>query len=121
MPKEARETISEAVGCKPVLINASLVSAQNRKRLFWVCSLQLDGTYKGIDIPQPEDKHIYLKDIILDGAVDRDKSLVVVATYSRATPKDYFEKSSSIMAVAQSFLIVIYSGLFNNNNKLTTG
>ena len=35
MPKEAKDTISEALGVQPVMINASLVSAQNRKRYFW--------------------------------------------------------------------------------------
>ena len=37
------------------MINAALVSAQNRKRFFWT-------NIKGIT--QPEDKHIFLKDIL---------------------------------------------------------
>jgi|GEM_PF-503210 site-specific DNA-cytosine methylase len=44
MPKEARGTITEALGIEPVMINASLVSAQNRKRLFWISS-RLDLCY----------------------------------------------------------------------------
>jgi len=35
MPKEAKALITETLGVEPVMINASLVSAQNRKRLFW--------------------------------------------------------------------------------------
>jgi DNA (cytosine-5)-methyltransferase 3A len=63
MPKVAKETISEAVGCEPVMINASLVSAQNRKRLFWFC--KWDGNkYIQLLIGQPLDKCIYLKDIL---------------------------------------------------------
>jgi len=35
MPKEAKAIITETLGVEPIMINASLVSAQNRKRLFW--------------------------------------------------------------------------------------
>jgi len=69
MPKEAKEIITkELFGIEPVMINASLVSAQNRKRLFWVGKLVGD-TYVRVYIPQPEDRGILLKDI-LEGNVD---------------------------------------------------
>ena len=35
MPKEAKQIITETLGVEPIMINAALVSAQNRKRLFW--------------------------------------------------------------------------------------
>jgi len=39
MPKEAKQIITDELwGIEPVMINASLLSAQNRKRLFWTCS-----------------------------------------------------------------------------------
>ncbi len=44
MSQESKDTISKALGVQPVMINASLVSAQNRKRLFWVSS-RLDLCY----------------------------------------------------------------------------
>lgn len=65
------------------MINASLVSAQNRKRYFWT-------NIKGVT--QPEDKKIFLKKIIIDWIAEREKSLVITATYSRACPRDYFIK-----------------------------
>jgi len=65
---------------EPIMINAALVSAQNRKRLWWVGKL-VNGKYQTVDIQQPEDKHIYLKDIIESGVVDRDKSLVITTRY----------------------------------------
>jgi len=34
MSKESKQIITEALGVQPIMINASLVSAQNRKRLF---------------------------------------------------------------------------------------
>jgi len=65
MPKEAKEIISKTLGVEPIMINASLVSAQNRKRLFWVGKLIVDR-YEQIIINQPEDKLIYLKNILED-------------------------------------------------------
>lgn len=55
MPKEAKQIITETLGVEPIMINAALVSAQNRKRLFWT------------NIPNvtlPEDRGILLKDIL---------------------------------------------------------
>lgn len=48
------------------LINSSLLTAQNRKRLYWVGKL-VDGKYQQVKIDQPEDQEIYLKDIIEKG------------------------------------------------------
>jgi DNA (cytosine-5)-methyltransferase 3A len=45
-------------------INSSLLSWQNRKRLYWVWERQEDWTYKKVEISQPEDKKIFLKDIL---------------------------------------------------------
>lgn len=73
MPKEAKEQISEILGVQPMMINAALVSAQNRKRLFWVGKLNCiakDGLgaelykYEQVVITQPEDRGILLKDIL---------------------------------------------------------
>lgn len=57
MKKEYQDIISRYMGVEPIEINSSLVSAQNRKRLYWT------------NIPniiQPKDKGILLKDIVLD-------------------------------------------------------
>ena len=47
-----------------VMIDSSKLSAQRRQRLYWVGKLQEDWTYTRIEIPQPEDKGILLKDIL---------------------------------------------------------
>ena len=55
MPKEAKDIITKILGVEPIMINAALVSAQNRKRLFWT------------NIPNvklPNDRGIFLKDIL---------------------------------------------------------
>jgi len=59
MKKEYRDVISEYIGCEPIEINSALVSAQNRKRLYWT----------NIPVEQPEDRGIYLKDIVLQNTI----------------------------------------------------
>jgi len=61
MKKEYQNIISEYLGCEPVIINSSLVSAQNRVRLYWT---------NIPNITQPSDKGVLVKDITLD---DSDK------------------------------------------------
>jgi len=55
MKKEYQDVISKYLGVQPIEINSALVSAQNRKRLFWT---------NIPNITQPEDKGILLRDII---------------------------------------------------------
>ena len=55
MPKEAKDTITKELGVEPIMINAALVSAQNRKRLFWT---------NIPNVKQPTDRAIFLRDIL---------------------------------------------------------
>ena len=55
MKKESMAIITEYLGVEPIEINSNLVSAQNRKRLYWT-----NIPMKGL----PEDKGIMLKDIL---------------------------------------------------------
>lgn len=64
MPQKDKDIISQTLGVQPVMINASLVSAQNRKRLFWVGRRTDNDNYEQVYVPQPEDKGILLKDIL---------------------------------------------------------
>jgi DNA (cytosine-5)-methyltransferase 3A len=55
MHSKWQNVITKAVGVEPIMINSDLVSAQNRKRLYWT------------NIPnvvQPEDKKLYIKDVL---------------------------------------------------------
>lgn len=68
--EEAR--INESLGIRPVVINSSLVSAQNRVRLYWSnIRTKSEGIWGELltDIPQPTDRGIYIGDI-LDDEVD---------------------------------------------------
>ena len=69
MSKDNQAFISEKLGVEPIMINSALLTAQNRKRLYWVGKL-VDGKYEQVEIEQPKDREIYLKDIIEGGVVD---------------------------------------------------
>jgi len=83
MKQESMDVITEALGVEPIFINSSLVSAQNRQRLYWT----------NIPFEMPTDKGILLKDILEDGFTDREKSYCLDANYFRGgNLKWYFEK-----------------------------
>lgn len=84
MKQEFQDIFSNMLGVQPVEINSALLSAQNRKRLYWT----------NWEFSQPEDKHIILKDIVHEySKVDRDKSLCLDANYYKGgNLKQYYEK-----------------------------
>lgn len=73
--KENKDIISKHLGVEPIMINSSLVSAQQRKRLYWT---------NIPDITQPINKHIYLKDVLENGIAFTDKSYCLTARYQGA-------------------------------------
>ena len=79
------ELLKETVGEFSIhRLNSSLVSGQNRQRLYWT-NIPMLHTIK--------DKGILLKDIIDSGHVDRDKSYCVDANYHKGgSLKQYKEK-----------------------------
>jgi len=82
MPKADRDIITREMGVEPILINASLVSAQSRKRLFWT---------NIPNVTQPADRGILLKDILQpDAEIDdrfvvNGKSFCLTASYSKVS------------------------------------
>ena len=56
MKKEFQDIISNALGVDPIVINSNLVSAQNRKRLYWT---------NIPNIEQPKPVNVMLRDVIL--------------------------------------------------------
>lgn len=67
MGKKWERVFSEALGIHGVHINSALVSAQNRKRIYWSnIRVREEGLFgwKYTDIPQPTDRGILLRDIL---------------------------------------------------------
>jgi site-specific DNA-cytosine methylase len=93
MKKEHMDVITDYLGVQPVFINSALVSAQNRQRWYWA----------NWEFSEPEDKGIMLADIIESGAVDRNKSYCIDASYYKGgSLKNYLEKSRRQIALRQS-------------------
>ena len=102
MRQEEKDYVSFCLGVKPILINSALVSAQDRKRLYWT---------NIPNVTQPEDKHIYLEDIVEDDAlIDRDKLHAILASIGRTTHREYFKKNQGQLVYIAIMLSNIYGG-----------
>ena len=82
MPKTIKEYITEEFETEPIMINSALVSAQQRKRLYWTNISK---------VKQPYNKGILLNDILENAVAWQDKSCCITEAYSEAflfnTPK----------------------------------
>ena len=89
MSKENKQIITDTLGVESILINSALVSAQQRKRLYW-CNWAVD---------QPEDKGIVLKDVLETGHAWSEKSVCLTANYNGAHfPHDYLFHQRQMVA-----------------------
>lgn len=78
MPKKWEAVLTKAIGVEPVMINSNLLSAQNRKRMYWT---------NIAEIPQPKDEGILIRDILEDEVDGKyyvsDKALEGMANRAR--------------------------------------
>lgn len=78
MSKKWEAVLTKAIGVEPVMINSNLLSAQNRKRLYWT---------NIAEIPQPKDEGILIRDILEDEVDEKyyvsDKALEGMANRAR--------------------------------------
>ena len=98
MKKEYIGIISEQMGVAPIEVNSALVSAQNRRRLYWT-NIPFFG--------QPEDRGLLLRDVLLHGVAIpqmttvEGKAFAVTSTYGGAIPRDSIQRRRRTM-VAES-------------------
>jgi hypothetical protein len=67
MGEKWEKVLTKAIGIEGLHINSALVSAQNRKRIYWTnIGIEQRGLFDEfyLGIPQPKDKGILLKDIL---------------------------------------------------------
>ena len=77
----------------PVCINSAKLSAQQRKRLFW-CNWKVE---------QPEDRGIYLRDVLEYGALtEREKSYCIDTNYHKGAHLDFYFKKGKRQLVFQT-------------------
>jgi len=113
MKKEWLNIITEQVGVEPILIDSQLVSAQQRKRLYWT-NIQ--------NVKQPEDKGIFLEDIVEpDALVNRDKSHAIIASIGRTTHREYFKKNQGQIVFDAIMLSNIYGGFKETKPRVHLG
>lgn len=109
MKKEYKDIISSELGCQPIEINSALVSAQNRKRLYWT---------NIPNVTQPEDKGILLKDVI------EKADYVIDDLYKNREPRIYIEKSPKLRSSHDHFKCAavrgryLVDGVIEDNIKL---
>lgn len=103
MIEKWKNIITETLGVEPIEINSALVSAQNRRRLYWT---------NITDVNQPRDKGIALNDIVLH---EGNPASIVGRRINSAGKRDDYNKDVPII---QS-LEVKKTGL-DKSNCLTT-
>ena len=86
--KNIKEAITEELGVEPIMINSSLVSAQSRRRLYWT---------NIPNVKQPQDKGIFLKDILESGIPFNDKSYCLTSHYNGAIVWNTLERKQRTM------------------------
>ena len=97
MSKEIRASIDKTFGFESVLINSALVSAQNRQRLYWVGKRNADGTYSKVNVEQPDDRGILLRDILETGIAWQEKSYNLTTRCNGAIPSDTLKRHRHTM------------------------
>ena len=100
MPKSDYNIISNYLGCKPVRINASNVSAVLRDRYYWTnIGLQYVDlfNFSTCIIPQPIDKKIYLNDILEYGFSNRKKHSCLLVNCGENPNRNYLLRRNKSM------------------------
>lgn len=117
MGEKWEKVLSKAIGVNGIHINSALLSAQNRKRIYWTnIGMQAGGLFGDLQsiIEQPKDKGILLKDILESEVLDKYYlSEKLIAGFQRHkqrhddkgtgfgfNPKNEFDKGNSLRANA---------------------
>ena len=106
MPKADRDIITKEMGVEPVMFNASLVSAQSRKRLFWT----------NIPFTLPEDRGILLKDILEENVEERFYFTGKIGSSQANRVRDFSGKSVTLSAHGGG--AGAKTGLYQSNDRI---
>ena len=105
MKKEYEKVITEALGVEPIEINSALVSAQNRKRLYWT---------NIPNVTQPKDRKIDLIDI-LENKSKINKGTIIGRRINNKGHRDDYNKKIPITQCLE-----VRQTNTNKSNCLTT-
>lgn len=118
MGEKWEKILSKAIGVNAIEINSALVSAQNRRRLYWTnIGMQPMGLFGDLEsiIPQPKDKGILLKDILETDVADKyflsgkmldylhrnNQDCIDKKTGFRFSPENNFDKKSKTLVIKE--------------------
>ena len=109
MKKEYEDVITKYLGVEPIKINSSLVSAQNRVRLYWT---------NIPNVKEPEDKNISLSDILEDDSNINPSAIRGRRLYPDGKRKDYDKDYDKDIPITQC--LEVRATNTNKSNCLTT-
>ena len=106
MTKENCDIITDIMGVEPIMINSNLVSAQDRKRLYWT---------NIPNIEQPSDKGIFLKDIVQPTKDKQDYSIYERMIAKKEGTLAYKKAWSSVRTLDQKSKTLTTSHAISNS------
>lgn len=111
MSKKWEAVLTEAIGVQPVMINSNLLSAQNRKRLYWT---------NIAEIPQPKDEGILIRDILEDEVDAKyyvsDKALEGMANRIKVNAEKGYNFGTRVASPAgKANTLCVYHASFERN------
>jgi site-specific DNA-cytosine methylase len=105
MKKEFQDIITEYLGVEPIMINSSLVSAQNRVRLYWT---------NIPNVAQPKDRNIILRDVLETDTEEKfdlsDKAVDYMKRHRNGKPRFEYHKNP-LDGKASCIVAVQYKGV----------
>jgi DNA (cytosine-5)-methyltransferase 3A len=116
MGEKWEKVLSKAIGVNPIEINSALLSAQNRRRLYWTnIGMKQTGLFGDMEsiIKQPKDKGILLKDI-LESEVD-NKYFLSQNQYNKILHKTGINPN-----VNESKILDVYNNKIKEDGKSIT-
>lgn len=109
MPAADKAIITATLGVEPIMINSALVSAQQRKRLYWT---------NIPNVSQPQDRGILLNDILVDGyGIPQNKSYALTSSYNGAIIRNTLERHQRSMVAVPA---IIQRGRGKNKGGIKT-
>lgn len=111
MSKKWETVLTKAIGVEPVMINSNLLSAQNRKRLYWT---------NIAEIPQPKDEGILIRDILEDEVDEKyyvsDRALEGMANRARVNAEKGYDFGARVVSPGgKANTLCVYHDSVNHN------
>lgn len=115
--------MSREMGVYPVKLNSSLVTAQNRDRYYW-SNIRTKKTMFDLvtDIPKPENKNIFLQDILTSGYSKKEKhgTLLHRIYYSFCYTNENSDEAQSYLKSREKYgyTLIFDKGFYRLVNKV---